>query len=108
MVTGDWTAIDARAAALARRLAESTHLRADVVDGVSTVGGGAAPDSALPTRLVALQAASISASTLAARLRAGDPPVISRIERDRVVLDLRTIAEDDDERLATAVMAVSS
>jgi len=43
-----------------------------VIDGASTIGGGSAPGSALPTRLVALAADDVSASTLEARLRAGD------------------------------------
>jgi L-seryl-tRNA(Ser) seleniumtransferase len=85
----------------ARRLADAINasrggLRAEIVDGVSTIGGGSAPGSALPTRLVALTAAGTGADALEERFRQLDPPVIARIENDRVVLDLRTVLEQQD------------
>jgi len=57
----------------------------------------------LPTWLVALEVASPDA--LAARLRAGDPPVISRIENDRLCLDPRTVFVAEEEALLQAVQA---
>ena len=68
-------------------------VRAESIDGISTIGGGSAPGSALPTRLVAHRARERERAGTAldgARRRA--PPVIARIEDDRVVLDLRTVA----------------
>jgi len=87
--------IGGRARALVAALA-GRPLRAEIVDGISTIGGGSAPGSALPTKLVVLAHASMSASELEARLRALDPPVIARIENDRVMIDLRTVAPEDD------------
>jgi len=86
--------IGARAAAIAAALPPS--FGAEILDGQSAIGGGSAPDVALPTRLIALTRGSMSADDLAARLRAGSPPVIARIQDGRVLLDLRTVAPDED------------
>ncbi len=94
--------IEPRARALADRLARA-GLRAAIVAGVSTIGGGSAPGSALPTRLVAIGLGGDSAGTLEAKLRRLDPPVIARIEDDRLVLDLRTVAPEEDEALGRAL-----
>ncbi|HSO29951.1 MAG TPA: L-seryl-tRNA(Sec) selenium transferase [Candidatus Sulfomarinibacteraceae bacterium] len=77
---------------------------AEVVELSSTVGGGSLPGEALPSVGLGLPVPNGRAATdLLARLRAGDPCVIARIERDRVILDLRTVAPGDDSRLAAAV-----
>jgi L-seryl-tRNA(Ser) seleniumtransferase len=91
--------IGRRAGALASALA-SRGLTAVVADGHSTIGGGSAPGSTLPTRLVTIAHPAMSAAAVEARLRLGDPPIIARIEHDRVVLDLRTVDPDDDELIA--------
>ena len=88
-------AIERRATALAAALA-SAGLQTEIIDGFSTIGGGSAPGSQLPTRLVAL---TLPAARLDAALRTARPPVIARIEDGRVVVDLRTVAPEDDERL---------
>ena len=75
-------------------------LTASVIDGYSTIGGGSAPGSALPTRLVAVPPPTLSPDRFEEALRALDPPVVARIEDDRVIFDLRTVAPADDERLA--------
>jgi L-seryl-tRNA(Ser) seleniumtransferase len=87
--------IEPRAEALARRLADAGW-DARVIDGLSTIGGGSAPGSGLPTRLVALAREGLSADALEERLRQLDPPIIARIEDDRVVLDLRTVRPEED------------
>jgi L-seryl-tRNA(Ser) seleniumtransferase len=104
MLTLTTEAIAARADALARVL-DAAGLVVDVIDGVSTIGGGSAPGSQLPTRLVAL---TLPAERLAAALRAGDPPVIARIDNDRVLIDLRTVPPDLDDQLANIVVRAAS
>ena len=64
--------------------------------GRSAVGGGSLPGETLPTHLVTLAADSPDA--VAARLRAGEPPVITRIEDDRLVLDPRTVLPEQEQR----------
>ena len=72
MATTPVEAIAARAELLSNRLRERGYT-ADVIDGVSTIGGGSAPGSELPTRLVAIVEPGLSADRLEARLRALDP-----------------------------------
>ena len=74
-------------------------------DGISTIGGGSAPGSQLPTREVTIASSNGSADALEAALRTSDPPVIARIEDGRVVIDLRTVRTEDDETLAALATA---
>jgi L-seryl-tRNA(Ser) seleniumtransferase len=90
--------IGRRADALAAAL-NASGWTAHVVEGVSTIGGGSAPGAELPTRLIQLTHAGMSADAIEQHLRSLDPPVIARIQGDRVVLDLRTIEARDDETL---------
>ena len=87
--------IGRRAHALAETLL-SRGLRATVVDGESTIGGGSAPGTTIPTKLVAIEHPSHTAHDLERLLRRQPIPVIARIEHDRVVLDLRTVDPQDD------------
>lgn len=95
MIAASADEIGRRAARLVERLAGS-ETSATLVDGVSTIGGGSAPGSALPTRLVRLRHAVMSATGLEQHLRSLDPPVIARIENDHVVIDLRTVLPEQD------------
>ena len=87
---------DALVAALTR-----TGWTARAIDGMSTVGGGSAPGAELPTRLVELGWSTLSADRIEQFLRSLDPPVIARIQDDRVMLDLRTVAENEEGILAS-------
>ena len=71
---------------------------------MSAVGGGSAPGVELPTRLVAVERDGLSAAQIEEHLRALDPPVIARIEDDRVVLDLRTVLQGEDALLASMLV----
>ena len=95
-------AIGKRAETLAARVA-APKLRIEIVDGESILGGGAAPSSSLPTRLLALTCEGLSADELAARLRSSDPPIIARVEEGRVLLDLRTVFPEQDTAVAAAL-----
>ncbi|MGZ8438170.1 MAG: L-seryl-tRNA(Sec) selenium transferase, partial [Candidatus Limnocylindrales bacterium] len=74
---------------------------AEVVAVESTVGGGSLPGETLPSFGVALRARS--AATVLTALRRGSPVVVGRIGEGRVILDLRTVAHDDGERLVSAI-----
>ncbi|MBA2301633.1 MAG: L-seryl-tRNA(Sec) selenium transferase [Acidobacteria bacterium] len=100
MIAAAATAIGERAERLAARV-ESVDLSATVIDGLSTIGGGSAPGATLPTRLLQLRHATLSASRLETRLRSLDPPVIARIDDGHVVLDLRTVLPAQDDLLAS-------
>ncbi|MFN2615212.1 MAG: L-seryl-tRNA(Sec) selenium transferase, partial [Actinomycetota bacterium] len=79
---------------------------ARATDGESVTGGGSLPGRTIPTSLVVLPASSPQAR--AARLRENDPPVIARIERGSVVLDLRTVEPSDDAAVVSALIASST
>jgi L-seryl-tRNA(Ser) seleniumtransferase len=82
-------------------IAGNIGARASVVDGRSTIGGGSLPGESIATALVALSPGpGRNATTIAARLR--ERGVIARIEDGNVLLDPRTIAASDDERVAQA------
>ncbi|MGA8213276.1 MAG: L-seryl-tRNA(Sec) selenium transferase [Candidatus Sulfotelmatobacter sp.] len=91
-------AIGERAEALAARVA-APKLKVEIVDGESILGGGAAPSSILPTRLLALTCEGLSADELAARLRGSEPPIIARIDEGRLLLDLRTVFPEQDNAI---------
>jgi L-seryl-tRNA(Ser) seleniumtransferase len=94
--------IGQRAARLAERIAARPGYSVEIEDGESVVGGGSMPGQALPTKLVAVTHNQHKAQDLEARLRQNSPPIIARLERDRLVLDLRTVFEEQDEEIAQA------
>jgi len=99
--------IGGRAEALAARIA-GYKLKIEVVDGESLLGGGAAPSSALPTRLLALTCEDLSADELTARLRRSEVPIIGRVDEGRVLLDLRTVFPEQDAAVAAALNRIAS
>jgi L-seryl-tRNA(Ser) seleniumtransferase len=96
MIRTDAAAIRARAERLAAELPG-----AKVERGESLIGGGSTPGQALETWLVAIAAPDVV--ELERRLRAGEPPVVARIEQDRLLIDLRTVFVDQEQALAAAL-----
>ncbi len=96
-LTADVAELRARAQRLADRLPD-----AEVVDCVAAVGGGGAPDVELPSAAVSLP------ESCALPLRTGTPSVVGRLENGRCLLDLRTVAREDDETVLRAVLACMS
>ncbi len=78
---------------------------ADLTDGRSTVGGGSLPGETLPTCLVSID--HPAPDHLASRLRAAVPPIVARIEADRLVLDPRTVLPHQEETLLAQVIEVA-
>jgi L-seryl-tRNA(Ser) seleniumtransferase len=95
-------AIGERAEALAARVAAPKG-KIQIVDGESILGGGAAPSSVLPTRLLAVTCEGLSADELAGRLRSSEPPIITRVEEGRILLDLRTVFPEQDAAVLAAL-----
>jgi len=91
---------------LAARIGALAGLAAEVVAGASQPGSGSAPDVFLDTWLVAVASERRSPDALAAALRAGEPPVFARIQDGRLLFDVRTLLEGDEERLAAACAAL--
>lgn len=92
--------------------AEEIRLRADalaadlegatVIAGQSVLGGGSTPDQSIPTWLIAIEA---NPTRLEKRLRASNPAVVARIEKNRLLIDLRTVLPEDDQLLARLLRA---
>ncbi len=99
-LAADVAQLRARAESLAKALPQ--NLEATAVDCVAAVGGGGAPGVQLPSAAVSLP------ESYAAALRTGSPPVVGRLEGGRCLLDLRTVAPDEDELVLAAVRACSS
>ncbi len=108
MLAATQSELETRARAFVRRARKqsgASQLSFDLVAGQSAIGGGSAPTTHPPTALVALTHRQLSAATLEAALRHATPPVVARILEDRVVLDLRTVAPEEEAELL-AVLAV--
>jgi len=75
----------------------------ELMDGASKVGGGALPLQELNSRLLCLIPDALSSHQMEVWLRSYDPPVITRLEKDRVMLDVRTIQESEFEVVARAI-----
>jgi len=85
----------------ARRLARTIkrrwphRYRVAVLDTVSRSGGGALPMVPIPSRALALELPPLAPHQLEERLRRASPPVIARLEQDRLLLDVRTLLPED-------------
>ena len=97
-------AVERRCHACADAL-RSPALHTHVVATRSLVGGGTTPGASLPSFAVSLEHTGMNETTLAARLRRLDPPIVGRISDHRVLLDLRTVPEEYDEHLVRRIGA---
>ena len=86
-----------------RLLVVCPELRVEVIESRSVLGGGAAPGSTLPTRVLAIKSASMNADEICARLRQWETPIIARVEEGRVLLDLRTVEPIQEEAIVAAL-----
>jgi L-seryl-tRNA(Ser) seleniumtransferase len=72
-------------------------------ESVAYLGGGALPQASIAS--IAIAVPSERPQQLAARLRAGEPPIVTRIERGRLLLDLRTIAPEEDQLVIASLLS---
>ena len=111
MLALNFDEIERRAQTLLSQLRErapQSSLRAEIMEGESAIGGGAAPLAHPRTALIALTHEKMSAAELEEKLRSQKPAVIARIVEERVLIDLRTVAEDEEAALLAALAALSS
>jgi L-seryl-tRNA(Ser) seleniumtransferase len=78
-------------------------LEFDVIDGASMIGGGSTPSHSLPTKLISIRSTERSASQIESGFRENFPPILARVEDERVLLDLRTVLPEQDAHLADAL-----
>ena len=96
MIGAEEAAMRARADAWAAALETG-----EVLTSQSTIGGGSLPEETLPTWVLAIDTPHPNA--LAGKLRRATPPVIARVDQDRLMLDPRTVLPDQDQALIRAV-----
>lgn len=92
-----------KAQLLKEKLLRLPCLKAEVVMDKSAVGGGSLPGQTLPTACVTIGVSGLNADSLASALRRADKPVIGRISKDRLLLDMRTVRTEDIECVADAL-----
>ncbi len=92
---------------LRRKPGENPNLRFDILDGLSAVGGGAAPAVELETSLIGLTHEQMTASGLEKLLRNASTPVITRIVDNRVLIDLRTVSKSEESVLLEILKTLS-
>ena len=111
MIVSPLETIDERCKRVASRLSAPARdcLNVTITGGFSEMGGGSLPGERIPTRLVVIHVKKIPALALAARLRDNTPPIFTRIEQDRVCLDMRTVYNDAEvDMIVTALERIST
>ncbi len=101
-------AIASRAERLVNLICEFPGISAVVRDGESVIGGGSTPGQTLPTAVIAVRHESHSAARLDTMLRTRKPGIVGRVENDEYLLDLRTVADHQDEELARAMESIAA
>ena len=97
-----------RAGQMAKQLHSSRpDLQVEVIESRSVLGGGAAPGSTLPTRVLAVRSERMNADEISARLRQCEMPIIARVEDNRVLLDLRTVEPAQEAAIVAALEHIS-
>lgn len=102
MITMSGEELKRRAQTLTAEIKEKAgaNCEVEIIHGYSQVGGGALPEENIPTFLVSVNPLNVAVSQLEEKLRGLEPPVLARIQKDRLLLDPRTLLENDMELIA--------
>ncbi|OGP89462.1 MAG: L-seryl-tRNA(Sec) selenium transferase [Deltaproteobacteria bacterium RBG_16_47_11] len=95
MLTFDQDRLKRKGRRLLKKLVGINGIKAVLREDASQVGGGALPLQELPTMVISIKPLSFSVNDFENNLRKGNPPIISRINRDEVLLDLRTVFDEE-------------
>lgn len=108
MLSESVCSVENRASTLAQMLMEMGIEGAAVEKSVSYVGGGTLPEQDIESFAVAVSIADLSAKDLAASLRQSETPIVGRIEREQVMLDMRTVPIDEVPLVVRAIDQISN
>jgi L-seryl-tRNA(Ser) seleniumtransferase len=97
--------IRTRTESFVERLGLVPETKIEIIEGRSVIGGGTAPTKTIPTFVIALSSDRYTVEQLQERLRTQTPPVIARIEEDRLMLDLRTVFKNEESALGASIRA---
>jgi len=101
--------ITRRSRAFVRRARKSAgKLQLNLFAGFSVAGGGSAPETKLPTTLISVTSRHLSATEMEERLRQNNPPIITRIEDEQLLIDLRTVSPQGEKDLIAALAKLGS
>ncbi len=102
MMTATVEVVNRRAQRIARRIRDVTGeaCRVEVTDGFTEMGSGSLPARPIPSRVVTLCPKGITPQRLGAELRLASPPLFTRIEDDSVIIDARTVADEEARLIA--------
>ncbi len=105
MICQSYSSLEKKATRLLKLVGnlKTNNFSLELADGNSRVGGGALPLLELPSRLLSLVPLKVSSQLMESWLRSFDPPVITRVEKERVLLDVRTIQEGELKTTAQAI-----
>jgi L-seryl-tRNA(Ser) seleniumtransferase len=105
MLSLDTRRLKRRGKRLLKKLSEMMNKRMTFTlkEDVSQVGGGALPLQELPTMVLAIKPIDFSVNSLEESLRKGEPPIISRISKEELILDMRTIIDEEVSLLAAGI-----
>ena len=107
MISATIDDLEPRALELAKELQDLPGLDAEILQDTSEIGGGSVPAQQLPTWVVAVKHESLSLNHLSDQLRENHPCIFTRIQRDRVLLDTRTLRTGDMEDLVEAFSRIT-
>ncbi len=109
MISAGYEALRKRASRLAGRLKGLglPRLKVSTTDGISKVGGGAMPLAEPKSRLLEIAVEGLSPTKLEAALRTNDPPIICRLEDQRLFMDLRTLVAGDSTAIVKALAGLA-
>jgi L-seryl-tRNA(Ser) seleniumtransferase len=100
--------IENRAHSVVRQVpVADSHLELRILDGISMIGGGSTPGHGLATKLISLRTPALSATKVECQLRSSQPPILTRVEEDQVLIDLRTVFPEDDNQVVEALRKLS-
>ena len=102
MISADEAKLETRCQTFVEKCRDLDDLHFEVIRGSSLIGGGAAPDARPVSPLIALRHRSITTTQLENDLRNFETPIITRIERDRVMIDLRTVTPPEELEIVRA------
>jgi L-seryl-tRNA(Ser) seleniumtransferase len=110
MLTESQEAIKKRAKKIFNTLKKviSNHAELKILPDQSRAGGGSLPETDLPTFVVSIKPLNISVNVLEDRLRAGEPPVITRIKEDVLLIDPRTVQDKEIKILVNCIISALS
>lgn len=92
-----------RAEQLKTQLEGADSLHVDIVETIAQMGGGTLPGQDIPSYALSLQSERLTATQIAKSLRSGTPAIIGRIQKDSVLLDMRTLSEDEAKILGMLI-----